>query len=419
MGGREHYAIPRALHAADALNLLMTDYWAGVGTRALAMAFPGKTSRSLAARQHPEIPCRLVKSWNLDAFAWEAQLRRMTHDGGVTGRYRGYCEVGRRFGNAMVRHLRSNSCLPEFGVFFGYCTGSLEVMVYLKERGVACIVDQIDPCRVEYEMVRAEQVVWKGWEDLAFEIPDELYERHSLEWEIADRVVVNSEWSRQALIRQGVSPEKLAVIPLCYEADAEELKPEMLKFKATEHHTAETPLRVLFLGQVVLRKGIQYLVEAARLLQHEPVRFDIVGPIHISEMAVSSAPSNVVFHGRATRDQIGNWYRRADVFVLPTLSDGFAITQIEAMANGLPVIATSNCGAVVSDGVDGFLVAPRDPRALASAICRYLEKGELLDVQSQAARVKAGQFSLREVGAKLLDLATEIHPGASGRNSHA
>jgi len=82
------------------------------------------------------------------------------------------------------------------------------------------------------------------------------------------------------------------------------------------------------------------LIEAARLLTHEDVRFDIVGPIGISRDAVASAPSNMRFHGRVSRDQAADWYRQSDVFVLPTISDGFALTQLEAMAHGLPVIAT-------------------------------------------------------------------------------
>ena len=120
-----------------------------------------------------------------------------------------------------------------------------------------------------------------------------------------------------------------------------------------------SPLKVLFLGQVILRKGIQYLIAAARLLERENIRFDVVGPIGISREAMATAPGNVTFHGRTGRDQAADCYRRSHLFVLPTLSDGFAITQLEAMAHGLPVITTPCCGEVVSDGVDGFIVPAR------------------------------------------------------------
>jgi glycosyltransferase involved in cell wall biosynthesis len=117
----------------------------------------------------------------------------------------------------------------------------------------------------------------------------------------------------------------------------------------------------------------------------------------------------MLFHGRATRDEICRWYRSAHLFVLPTLSDGFAITQIEAMANGLPVIATPNCGSVVSDGVDGFLVPSRDPESLARVIRRYLENPECLESHHRAALRKSKQFSLQRVGTALLALEKNLH----------
>jgi glycosyltransferase involved in cell wall biosynthesis len=408
MGGREHYAIPRALFAAGALGGLMTDYWAGSGTRALARFMSSKPTRSLGAKCHAGLPAETVESWNLRALAWEARLRRMTSEGGVAGRYLGYCEVGKSFARAVIRSLKARRGLPENSVFFGYDTASLEIMEHLKARGVSCIVDQIDPCRVEIEMVQAEQRAWPGWEDRALNVPDEFYERHSKEWAIADRVMVNSEFSRQALIQQGVPSDKIVVVPLCYEASAEEQKAEALKSEKPKLRSPETQLRVLFLGRVILRKGIQYLVEAARRLEGQNVHFDVVGPIGISRDAVKSAPPNLQFYGRATRDEINRWYRRAHVFVLPTLSDGFAITQIEALANGLPVIATPNCGSVVADGVDGFIVPPCDPKALAGVIHRYLEEPDCLESQHQAAIRKSKQFSLQRVGAALLALEEEM-----------
>jgi len=165
--------------------------------------------------------------------------------------------------------------------------------------------------------------------------------------------------------------------------------------------SAFSPLRVLFLGQVILRKGIQYLLAAARKLERENIHFDVVGPIGISREAMATAPGNVTFHGRTGRDQTADWYRRSHLFVLPTLSDGFAITQLEAMAHGLPVITTPCCGEVVSDGVDGFIIPARDVGALVRTFQRYLAQPDLLPAQSAAARVKAGQFTLGRLAENL------------------
>jgi glycosyltransferase involved in cell wall biosynthesis len=157
----------------------------------------------------------------------------------------------------------------------------------------------------------------------------------------------------------------------------------------------------MWLGQVILRKGIQYLVEAARELQVRDIRVVVVGPVNISAEAAASAPSNVTFTGRVTRDRAVAMYREADVFVLPTISDGFAITQIEAMAQGLPVIATPRCGNVVTQGVDGLIVPAGESVGLARAIARLDDDRDLLRSMSAAALLKSRQFTLDHYAERL------------------
>ena len=72
--------------------------------------------------------------------------------------------------------------------------------------------------------------------------------------------------------------------------------------------------------------------------------------------------------GAVTRNQAANYYRNADVFILPTLSDGFAITQLEAQAHRLPLIASSRCGDVVEHNVNGLLLNDPSVEAIESAI---------------------------------------------------
>ncbi len=225
----------------------------------------------------------------------------------------------------------------------------------MKEHGVITVCDQIDPARVEEEMVFEESQRWPGWQKQPGRIPEAYWQHMSAEWAAASMVLVNSEFSKQALIKQGVPAEKMFVVPVAYEAQKSHLPARRI---------TEGPLTVLWIGSVILRKGIQYLVEAAKLLKDNPrVRIVVAGPVQISDMAVKSAPANVEFVGRITRDQTDDWYRKADVFVLPTISDGFAVTQVEAMAQAMPVIATPNCGTVVTHGVDGLIVPIRDPVA--------------------------------------------------------
>jgi glycosyltransferase involved in cell wall biosynthesis len=142
-------------------------------------------------------------------------------------------------------------------------------------------------------------------------------------------------------------------------------------------------------------------MEAARLLLHEPIVFDIYGPIQITDHALSQMPKNMQFFGSVSRLKVAELYQEYDVFVLPTLSDGFAITQLEAMAYGLPVIATPNCGRVVTDGCDGFVVPPRDAETLATRIFALSRDPALRTHMSDTARWTIRRFSLKSVASIL------------------
>jgi glycosyltransferase involved in cell wall biosynthesis len=190
-----------------------------------------------------------------------------------------------------------------------------------------------------------------------------------------------------------VPKKKIIIVPLAYEGPQAQSKPI----------NRSSRLSVLWLGTVGLRKGIHYLFEAARLLQGENVSFTVAGPIGITADAVASAPSNVTFLGRVTRDRLSEVYGAADVFVFPTLSDGFGITQLEAMAHGLPVIATPRCGEVVVDGYNGFIVPAADGHALADAILKLERDRALLAEMSRQALRRAGDFSLEAYRTRLYD----------------
>ena len=471
IGAREHYAIPLALHKAGSLATLYTDFWAGRALRRTQEMAGGRWKlgalRALAGRYHPELDASrerkvsgqwsvvsgrsaLVQSWNLRSLWWEGILRRKQKSGNqkaeiggqgkevrgqrseVRGPYHGFVEVGRRFAERVREDLKRRNDLGLDTIFFGYDTGSLETMEWCRERGIKCVLNQMDPNRVEVDLVRSEAMQWPGWALEDIKVPEAYFARREREWALADRVVVNSEFSRQALLRQGVPSEKLAVVPLCFEreelgdrrwemgdgkAESRDQKLEVgsqklevnSEFQISDFSvSAFSPLRVLFLGQVILRKGIQYLLAAARQLERENIHFDVVGSIGVSKEAMATAPANITFHGRAGRDQTSDWYGRSHVFVLPTLSDGFAITQLEAMAHGLPVITTPCCGEVVSDGIDGFIVPPRDAKALAEALHRYLAEPDLLQIHQKAALEKSKLFTLPRLTQNLLQMETGL-----------
>jgi glycosyltransferase involved in cell wall biosynthesis len=394
IGAREHYAVPRVLHREGRLGALYTDFWAGGIIRGMARRSHANLFRSFAARFHPDLTRAPVTSWNFRSLVGEGGLRNQKKHNA----YENYVKIGALFSARVRGMLSRRRDLNSESTFFAYDTGALEAMEWCREHGLKCILNQMDPNRVEVQMVHEEEKRWPDWNLQSLEVPEQYFRRREQEWALADCVVVNSEFCRQALVGQGVPPEKLSIVPLCFEAAGNGYERGVGKNNTS---ISKNKLRVLYLGQVILRKGIQYLMQAAKLLEKEPVQFDIVGPIGISSAAIASAPRNMMFHGRTTRDQTAKWYQQSDVFVLPTISDGFAITQLEAMSYGLPVVATPCCGSVVSDGLDGFILPRRDADALAKTFQRYLREPELLPGQCNAALAKVKQFTMDHLAANL------------------
>lgn len=391
IGARENYAVPRALHRAGRLRRFYTDAWCRWG-RSILKRGP-HLARGFANRYHPELPGRQVTSFT--GAAIPNILRRHWHHGTGSRTDLGdhHIEVGRQFAMNVRDHLTAAGR----HAFLGFSIGSYEVLDALRGGGVLTVVDQVAPGPIEQTIVAEEAERWPEW---ALEVPDErprLQERAAAEWEAATLVLVNSEWSRDALMDQDVPEDKIIVVPCAYEP------PEDLDNRPPTPSTEDRPLQVLWLGSVILRKGIQYLVEAARELTDRPIEITVAGPLGITEAAVQSAPPNVRFVGRVPRDETTALYRAADVFVFPTLSDGFGITQLEAMGHGCPVVTTPNCGRVVTDRRDGLVVPPRSSEHLAEVLAALEDDRNWVAEMGRAARTTAQDYSLNAYARRLFE----------------
>jgi glycosyltransferase involved in cell wall biosynthesis len=109
------------------------------------------------------------------------------------------------------------------------------------------------------------------------------------------------------------------------------------------------------------------LLDAMRLLKDEPVTLTLAGPAEIEPSAWEDLPQ-VKWVGVIPRSEVGCYYENADLFILPTISDGYALTQLEALARGLPVMASKSCGAAVTHGMNGWILDDLEPATIARAI---------------------------------------------------
>ena len=160
-------------------------------------------------------------------------------------------------------------------------------------------------------------------------------------------------------------------------------------------------LRVLTVGTLSLRKGTPYLLETAKRLK-EQAAFRAVGAITLRPEVNAEIGRYVNLIGPVPRAEIAQHYSWADVFFLPSLNEGSAAATYEALSSGLPVICTPNAGSIVRDGVDGFIVEPRDVDVMVERLMLLHSSQSLRKEMMHNARQRATEFNSRSYGERLL-----------------
>ena len=159
------------------------------------------------------------------------------------------------------------------------------------------------------------------------------------------------------------------------------------------------PLRLLFAGNVIPRKGLHTLLAALDRLPGEPWELAIVGDLSVNnaysrllwkQVSSASTAHRVTWHGRVADERLWDLMAGSDLLVVPSSYEGFGIVYLEGMAFGLPAIATTAgaAGELITDGVNGFLVAPHNAGELARRIQLLLRDRRLLRQMSLAALEK-------------------------------
>ena len=372
------------LHHAGRLERLCTDLWIPQG-----ISF-------LADRWHPDLRAARVFAPNLQILAFELAQKLRGAD-----EWERIMARNERFQNLVLRNLLKEG--PREATLFSYSYAAGKLFAHAKERGWRTVLGQIDPGPEEERLVQEEHQRYPQYGSTRRSPPDAYWESWKQETKLADQIVVNSAWSKECLLKEGVDEGKIRVVPLAYGNIVNVNVNEDLNGRSPLSPISYLPspnesLRVLFLGQVNLRKGVARLIEAMRILKDEPIELTLAGPCSLNPEVWADLPK-VRWTGPVPRGETSRKYREADVFILPTISDGFALTQLEAMAHGVPVIATRRCGEVVEHGQDGWLLEDAEPETIARSLAAAARMEDWSSMQT-AARQKAEQFKLELVAKK-------------------
>jgi glycosyltransferase involved in cell wall biosynthesis len=213
----------------------------------------------------------------------------------------------------------------------------------------------------------------------------------------ATLVVTISKYSQEKIFQYyNVDSSKIRIVP--NGVDIEKFRPTGDCEKAKRRIRIDNRQIVLFVGRLIPRKGVDYLIEAAKRIvkERKETLFVLVGngPLRNSisaEVEKAGLKRSFVFLGDVSEEELPQFYRCADVFVLPSIQEGQGIVLLEAQASGKPVVAfnVSGVAEAMSPGETGLLVKSTDSNALADAVLRLL--------CDDAMRMKMGVEGLRLV----------------------
>jgi len=238
----------------------------------------------------------------------------------------------------------------------------------------------------------------------------------------AERIITDTQYTLRDLVRvYGVDPARVAVIPLAADPRYRPLDRQACRARVVQRHGVDARF-ILYVGTLQPRKNVDTLVRAYARFRREtglPHRLLIVGKAKYKYDSVFEAirasgfESDIVLAGFVPDEELPIYYNAADVFVFPSLYEGFGLPVLEAMACGTPVISSSaSClPEVVADG--GVLADPQAPEPFAAALARVLGSERLADELGERGRRRAAEFGWERTARETLEVYAAV--AASGR----
>jgi glycosyltransferase involved in cell wall biosynthesis len=216
----------------------------------------------------------------------------------------------------------------------------------------------------------------------------------------ADYVLVSSTFAAETFVEHGVSRERIVLIPWGVNVE---------RFTPRPGGRTDDIFRVIFVGQVSIRKGIMDLLDAWRQFSNPRSELIVIGradPPTQQLLARRTMPERV--HWLQHSSALWEWYHQSDLFVFPTVEEGSALVTYEAMACGLPVVTTPNAGSLVRDGVDGFIIQPHDTGALVEHITWIHEHPSEREAMGRSARTGIEPMTWKRHGRRLIEFYEQI-----------
>jgi glycosyltransferase involved in cell wall biosynthesis len=386
-GARDAYQLARALAEAGMLEALVTDlYWPAdrAWAKSLARYLPAGLRTSLLQRSESSLPSSAVQ---LCGFTGLATLLLDKLPGvplSVRRRVTRYADatLGRTAGRLATR---TNTGLISYS-YYGY-----DAFTHYERRGM---LFQLHPHPATMRRILTEELnahpdcadsLRQEWE---LALPEEDFQHLVRETTMASRFLVASSFTRSTLVEYGTPESSVSIVP--YGVDCKRFTPAP--------HLRSAPgsrLNLLFVGRINQRKGIKYLLEALRLLNTDNVHLTICGRVVDGLELFQPFASQVDIRPSVGQDELIAAYQSADLFVFPSIAEGFGQVLLESLACGLPILSTTRTAApdLIHQGIEGFIIEPRHPELIAEHIEWAMTHRSELVTMGERARLCAEQFT--------------------------
>jgi len=230
-------------------------------------------------------------------------------------------------------------------------------------------------------------------------------------------IISVSNANKERLTTLGLPGDKIIVIPNGIELS-------MFNNTISTLRVHEAGIQIVWVGRMVEVKGLEYLFSAMRIIvsSYPNSKLTLIGDGPLKDKlerlaGEMSLTEYISFMGYVKNTEVSQYLKEADIFVLPSLSEGFPVVIPEAMAAGKPIVA-SNVGGIsdaVTDGVTGFLVAPENAELLAEKIVYLIEHPEMRVSMGKAGRKKVEErFTWGMIAKRTIEMYMALL-GAKGR----
>ncbi|QEK50325.1 glycosyltransferase family 4 protein [Pedobacter aquae] len=272
-----------------------------------------------------------------------------------------------------------------------YEHAALKTLERAKELGILSFYEQPSQHHALFEKIVKEQLVLypelktKNIDLLTNDKAIKRNKRRDNELKVCDYIICNSTFTKKSLLAADIELKKIITIPYGF--------PKIETLISEKHPTEK--ISFMNAGSQNLRKGIHILFQAWKECNFgDKAELIMIGKNHLPTSFLKDLPENIKFIPNIPHEELMSFYAKSDVFVLPTLADGFGMVITEAMSRGMPVITTTHSGGpdIIEHKKNGIIIPPNDKEALIASLRWCVENKNKLKELGRNALIKADSY---------------------------